>query len=141
MSPSLIIARHHLRRVVRKPGLILLLLAIPLTLSLIEYGAFGQTAAAGKLPPTQSGLELSRKGVLVTAFGPNPDGEGTILRLWEQAGQDGVCKVKLPEGLRGHKPRLCDLRGRTIEGKLAERDGLLEVPLTHFAPTSILLGK
>ena len=26
----------------------------------------------GKLPPMQSGLELSRKGVLVTAFGPNP---------------------------------------------------------------------
>lgn len=94
---------------------------------------------AGKLPPVQSGLELSRKGVLVTAFGPNPDGEGILLRLWEQAGQDGPCKVTLPEGLRGHKARPCDLRGRPIEGTLANRDGQLEVPLTHFAPTSILL--
>jgi len=96
---------------------------------------------AGKLPPTQSGLELSRKGVLVTAFGPNPDGEGTLLRLWEQAGQDGVCKVKLPEPLRTRAARLCDLRGRPIEGPLAARDGWLEVPLTRFAPTSVLLSK
>lgn len=96
---------------------------------------------AGKLPPVQSGLELSRKGVLVTAFGPNPDGEGIILRLWEQAGEDGVCKVKLPEAMRGHKTRLCDLRGRLIEGTIVSRDGLLEVPLTHFAPTSVLLAK
>lgn len=94
---------------------------------------------AGKLPPVQPGLELSRKGVLVTAFGPNPDGEGILLRLWEQAGRDGPCKVTLPEGLRGHKARPCDLRGRPIEGTLANRDGQLEVPLTHFAPTSILL--
>ena len=96
---------------------------------------------AGKLPPTQAGLELSRKGVLVTAFGPNPDGEGILLRLWEQAGQDGVCKVKLPECLRGHKARRCDLRGQPIDGPVAVRDGLLEVPLAHFAPTSVLLEK
>lgn len=96
---------------------------------------------AGKLPPVQSGLELSRKGVLATAFGPNPDGEGILLRLWEQAGQDGPCKVTLPEGLRGHVARPCDLRGRPVEGTLANRDGQLEVPLTHFAPTSILLVK
>jgi hypothetical protein len=96
---------------------------------------------AGKLPPVQAGIELSRKGVLVTAFGPNPDGDGILLRLWEQAGQDGVCKVKLPEGLRGHKARPCDLRGRVIEGTIASHDGLLEVPLTHFAPASVLLIK
>lgn len=94
---------------------------------------------AGKLPLVQSGLELSRKGVLVTAFGPNPDGEGTLLRLWEQAGQDGLCKVKLPEPLRTRTARPCDLRGRPIEGGVASRDGWLEVPLTRFAPTSILL--
>jgi hypothetical protein len=96
---------------------------------------------AGKLPPVQAGIELSRKGVLVTAFGPNPDGDGILLRLWEQAGQDGVCNVKLPEALRGHKARLCDLRGRAIDGAIAARDGSLELRLTHFAPTSVLLVK
>lgn len=47
------IAAHQIRRVVRNPGLILLLLAIPLTLAIMEYAAFGRTAAEGKLPPTK----------------------------------------------------------------------------------------
>ena len=34
------------------------------------------TARPGKLPPARAGVELSRRGVLVTAFGPNPDGDG-----------------------------------------------------------------
>jgi ABC-2 type transport system permease protein len=53
MSATLIIAAHHLRRVLRNPGLILLMLAIPVTLAIIEYGAFGRTAAEGKLPPVK----------------------------------------------------------------------------------------
>ena len=96
---------------------------------------------AGKLPPIQSGLELSRKGVLVTAFGPNPDGDGILLRLWEQAGQDGVCRVRLPEALRSAKARLCDLRGRALEQPVTIKDGWLEVPLTHFAPASVILER
>jgi ABC-2 type transport system permease protein len=52
MAPALTIAAHHLRRVARNPGLVLVMLAIPLTLAVIEYAAFGRTAAAGKLPPT-----------------------------------------------------------------------------------------
>jgi ABC-2 type transport system permease protein len=52
MQHALTIAAHHLRRVARSPGLVLVMLAIPLTLAVIEYGAFGRTVAAGKLPPT-----------------------------------------------------------------------------------------
>ncbi len=47
---TLVIARHHLFRIVRSPGLIVILLAIPLTLAGIEYAAFGPTVASGKLP-------------------------------------------------------------------------------------------
>jgi ABC-2 type transport system permease protein len=50
MGP-LIIARHHLLRIFRSPGLILILLAVPVTLAGIEYAAFGPTVASGKLPP------------------------------------------------------------------------------------------
>jgi ABC-2 type transport system permease protein len=53
MASAFTIALHHLRRIVRNPGLILLLVAIPLTLAVIEYGAFGRTAAAGRLPPVK----------------------------------------------------------------------------------------
>ena len=44
------IAAHHLRRVARRPGLVLLLLAVPFTLSVIEYAAFGPMATRGALP-------------------------------------------------------------------------------------------
>ena len=41
---------------------------------------------AGTLPVSQTGLSLSRPGVLVTAFGDDPDGNpGTLLRVWEQS--------------------------------------------------------
>jgi ABC-2 type transport system permease protein len=52
MNAMLTIAAHHIRRVVKNPGLILVMLAIPLTIAVMEYFAFGRTAAVGKLPPT-----------------------------------------------------------------------------------------
>jgi hypothetical protein len=94
---------------------------------------------AGTLPPSQSGIELSRKGVLVTAFGPNPDGEGILLRLWEQSGEDGICRVRLPKGMDVAKAQPCDLRGRPRGDPLPVRDGSIKVELTHFAPVSLLL--
>ena len=51
MRAVLVIALLHLRRTARSPGLIALLLAIPVSIALLEYAAFGRTAAAGKLPP------------------------------------------------------------------------------------------
>jgi hypothetical protein len=95
---------------------------------------------AGKLPPLQAGIELSRKGVLVTALGPNPDGEGTLLRLWEQAGEGGVCQVQLPEALRKVVLQPCDLRGRPQGKPIAPHDGRHEIPLAPFAPASFLLS-
>lgn len=53
MRAALLIAGHHLRRLARSPGLVLLLAAIPITLALIEYAAFGPTAASGKFPPVK----------------------------------------------------------------------------------------
>jgi hypothetical protein len=43
----------------------------------------------GRLPAGAAGLEPSMPGVLMTAFGANPHGSGTLLRLWEQAGGGG----------------------------------------------------
>jgi alpha-mannosidase len=93
----------------------------------------------GALPATQTGLELSRKGVLVTAFGPNPDGTGLVLRLWENAGQPGRCQVRLPAGLRLKRVRPADLRGRPMGTALEVNDQTFEVPLRPFAPFSCLI--
>ncbi|MHC4402863.1 MAG: glycosyl hydrolase-related protein [Planctomycetota bacterium] len=93
----------------------------------------------GSLPPAQSGVELSRRGVLVTALGPNPDGPGLLLRLWEQAGRAGGCRVKLPAGLEVARARPCDLRGRPRGEPVPVREGHLSVSLSPFAPASFLL--
>jgi hypothetical protein len=95
---------------------------------------------AGSLPPAQAGIELSRKGVLVTALGSNPDGGGSLLRLWEQAGEGGVCGVRLPEALRNAVVQPCDLRGRPQGGPISPREGRYEIPLLPFAPASFLLN-
>ncbi len=93
----------------------------------------------GGLPPVQAGIELSRKGVLVTALGPNPDGDGTLLRFWEQAGEGGVCRVRLPEPLRSVALQPCDLRGRPQGEPIAPRGGYYEIPLAPWAPASFLM--
>jgi hypothetical protein len=108
------------------------------------------TAPDGTLPPSRAGIELSRGGVLVTAFGPNIDGAGpadtpavagTILRLWEQSGSDQPCRVKLPEGLRPAKVQPVDLRGRPVGAAIPVQAGELTVPMTPFAPASLLVGQ
>jgi hypothetical protein len=97
-------------------------------------------APAGTLPPLQAGIEISRKGVLMTALGGNPDGDGILLRLWEQAGQDGPCRVRLPGWLHASRAQPCDLRGRPRGAALPLHDGKLEFELPHFAPASFILS-
>jgi hypothetical protein len=54
---------------------------------------------AGELSVEKTGLSVSRPSILLTAFGTNPDGGGTLLRLWERGSKSGLCKVALPEGI------------------------------------------
>jgi alpha-mannosidase len=85
------------------------------------------------------GLAVSKPGVIVTAFGPNPDGEGFVLRLWDQAGEDGDCTVTLPEGYRADSVQPCDLRGRPRGPALAVSGNAFSIPLHGNAPASFLL--
>ena len=94
---------------------------------------------AGELPPAQRGLELSRRGVRVTAFGANPDGAGHVLRLWEQAGQSGKCTVRLPALMDIDAIQPVDLRGRPQGAPIPVRRGSFSAPLQAFAPASFLL--
>lgn len=101
--------------------------------------SFVAEGPAGELPATGTGLGLSRPGVQVTAFGPNPDGTGTILRLWELAGQSGRCAVRLPGRFPATSAQPVDLRGRPIGAAVPIREGGFEVELKAFAPTSLRL--
>jgi hypothetical protein len=94
---------------------------------------------AGPLPISQAGLSLSRPGIVVTAFGVNPDGAGTLLRIWEQAGESGPCTVSLPQGSRFMTAQPCDLRGRPVGAAIAIADGQFRCDVGAFAPRSVIL--
>lgn len=106
-------------------------LAAGLTITKTGPAAPAQTAAAGA---------SGRRGLLVTAFGPNPYGQGTLLRLWEQAGDSGLVTVQLPAGMQARTARLCDLRGQMIGPLLAVSDsGAFSLVIKPLAPVSVLL--
>jgi hypothetical protein len=71
----------------------------------------------GETPVRADGIILSRKGILLTAFKTVHAGESMLLRLWEQAGNGGLCKVTLPEGSRFKKAYPCNLRDEITDGK------------------------
>ncbi len=96
---------------------------------------------AGRLPKEAAGLRLSRAGVLVTALTPNPDGEGLLLRVWENAGQAGPLAVTLPSGLGVTQAQPVDLRGRPREAPLRIARGTFSFPLGAFAPASFVLRR
>lgn len=104
----------------------------PLLSALVEDGS-------GSLAFSAAGVQLSQKGILVTAFGKNPDGDGTILRLWEQAGKTGKCIVTLPGRSPFKVAQLCDLRGQLIGNAFSIENGKIDVDIKAYAPVSILL--
>jgi hypothetical protein len=99
---------------------------------------FTADKGTGLLPASRAGIELSRRGVLVTAFGANPDGTGRVLRLWEQAGRPGPCEVQLPADLRPGEVQPVDLRGQPAGTPIPVKDGRFVIPLGRFAPASVL---
>ena len=75
---------------------------------------------------------------MLTAFGPNPDGEGTVLRVWEQAGVAGDLTVTLPAGFTSATP--VSLRGENKFGPpLTVTDRTISFPLKAYAPASFIL--
>ena len=92
------------------------------------------SARPGPLPVSRTGVTLSRKGVLVTSFGPNPFGDGIILRLWEQSGNSGKCKVSLPHGMSFSKAVPVNLRGEKEGDNITVKDNSFEIGLGAYKP-------
>jgi len=89
--------------------------------------------------PVADGVAVSRKGVRVTAFCPNPDGAGTVLRVWEQAGKGGTITVTLPKGMKATSARPVNLRGEPAGEPIAIKDGKFSFDLGAWAPKSFIL--
>ncbi len=94
---------------------------------------------AGASPVSRSGLALSRKGVRVTAFCPNPDGAGVVLRVWEQGGESGPLTITLPKGCKFSKATPVNLRGEKAGAPVAVTDGVIRTELGAWAPKSWVL--
>ncbi len=77
MRHASVIALHHLGRLARRPGLVLLLVAVPVTLAFIEYAAFGSGVASGKLPPMRV-LFIDEDGSFASRFVPEFFSGGTL---------------------------------------------------------------
>jgi alpha-mannosidase len=95
----------------------------------------------GTLPVFRTGVDLSRKGVLVTSFGPNPFGEGTMLRLWEQSGDAGKCKIKLPDGEIFTKAVPVNLRCEKAGNAIVIKDNSFEIEIAAYKPATFLFEK
>ncbi len=93
----------------------------------------------GSIPVSAKGIELSMKGVLVTAFGKNPYGDGLILRLWEQAGNNGKCIISLPEGLNGKVAIPVNLRGEVAGSPFEIRNNSISVDIKGYKPYSFMI--
>ena len=88
--------------------------------------------------PSGQGISVNKKGVLVTAYKDTP--EGKLLRLWEQAGKSGPCKVTLPESKNYKNAYWCNLRGEKINDKAIEIvNNTIQFEIKANQPVSLIL--
>ncbi|MGN0229619.1 MAG: hypothetical protein ACI4BH_07405 [Muribaculaceae bacterium] len=102
-------------------------------------GVFADTDKAGNLPASASGLKISQKGVLVTAYKKSENGNPGILRLWEQAGNDGKCIITLPSNARYTLAQPCNLRNEPTSDPIPIKNGILTLQTKAYQPISLLL--
>ncbi|MFO7616445.1 MAG: glycoside hydrolase family 38 C-terminal domain-containing protein [Bacteroidales bacterium] len=95
---------------------------------------------AGDHPLSFSGLEVSARNVVVSAFGPDPDGGGYRLRLWESAGRTTSCTVRFPAGSSFRSARPVDLRGRPVENPIPVVNGSLQVNCPANRPLTLIIN-
>lgn len=96
--------------------------------------------ATGKLPATKEGLNVSRKGILVTAFGADVNGnKGTLLRVWEQAGISSNVAIKLPAGMKVRYAVPVNLRGEKTGNRIVVKNNSITFSLQKYSPASFVL--
>jgi hypothetical protein len=94
---------------------------------------------AGNLPVSAQGISLSEKGILLSFFGKNRDGEGDMIRLWEQNGHSGKLTVTFPSGAKYSIATPVNLRGEKQGDSINLKNGEFAFDLKAFAPASFIL--
>jgi len=96
---------------------------------------------AGNMPVSSQGISVSEKGVQVSYFGKNNDGEGVLLRRWEQTGISGNYTVKLPDGVKVSSVQPVNLLGEKQGNPIQVKSGQFTVALKGYTPASFVLLK
>jgi alpha-mannosidase len=110
-------------------------LAVPALEAMLPLMASAASGGRGPLPSSQSGIRVSRPGVVVTEFKQNSEGKVT-LRLWELAGESGKVTVQLPSPLLARIAKPVDLRGNSAGPAIPLQGGSFEFFLNGFAPAT-----
>jgi hypothetical protein len=97
------------------------------------------SGSSGGLRSSQRGVEVSRPGVVVAAFGQVQGSDAVTLRLWEFCGESGPVTVRLPEASPHRFAVPVDLRGKAAGPRIPIRDGSFRFDLKGFAPASFNL--
>ena len=92
----------------------------------------------GESPVVAEGISLSRKGILLTAF--KVEAGGKLIRLWEQAGISGLCKLSLPDDSSYKKAYACNLAREISDDKGIEIiDNSIQFEISANQPVSFIL--
>lgn len=91
----------------------------------------------GELPASAEGISLSEKGLLITAF--KKDKNGDLLRLWEQKGENVSCTISLPPGSNYRSAHLCNLRGEESGDKIAITNNKFKIAIKAYQPVTFIL--
>lgn len=113
-------------------------LTVPALETMVPLLASVGTGPRGTLPSSQSGVKVSRPGVLITGL-KQSKGKVTFMRLWELAGESGNVTVHLPAGSPARIASPVDLRGNSQGPPIAVPSGSFEFALSCFAPASFKL--
>jgi alpha-mannosidase len=97
------------------------------------------TGKPGNLSVSEQGISLSEKGILVTAFGKNQDGEGDLICLWEQNGRSVKLTVTFPSGMKYTTATPVNLRGEKLAEPVKIANDKLSFTLKAYAPASFIL--
>jgi alpha-mannosidase len=100
----------------------------------------GLSRAAGSDASTAATTPSSQRGLLLTAFGQNPYGQGMLLRFWEQTGDSAAWTVQLPAGIKARTAQPCNLRGETNGAPTPiSATGTFTFRSRPMAPVSVIL--
>jgi len=93
----------------------------------------------GSLPVSAKGISLSLKGTVLTAFKLSKNEESAMIRIWEQAGKQGLCTVSLPGNLKVSSAQAVNLRGIPSGETIPVRDGKFSLKIEAYKPYTFIL--